>query len=458
MTEANGVVYVVGRYPAVSHAFVTREVLALRAAGVPVETISIHRAGAGDALSALDRAERARTHALLPPRAGEVLRAHLRAIASPRAYLTTLARALRGGPAGARARIWQAFYFAEAILIWRHCARRGIRHLHAHHLNQASDAAMLAVRYANAAGAERPWTWSFTMHGPNEFYDVSRFRLAEKAASAAAVVCISDFARSQVMGFAPEAAWPRLRVVHCGLDPTEFDPDREPPPAAGDAFRVLYVGRLVPFKGQAILLEAIASMRSAGMEARLTLIGEGPSRRSLERQAQELGLGGAVAFAGAVGQDRIRAQYAAADAFCLPSFAEGVPVVLMEAMAMRLPVVTTRVMGIAELVDDGENGLLVRPGRADELARALTRLARDPGLRERLGREGRSKVLSEFDVRESGRRLARIFADLSPAAGGSDESRSPEAPESGSAEFHTPPPLTAKPNDDTYRGQTAVIN
>jgi colanic acid/amylovoran biosynthesis glycosyltransferase len=293
--------------------------------------------------------------------------------------------------------------------------RRGVRHLHVHHLNQASDATMIAVVYANARGAAPAWSWSFTMHGPNELYDVSRFRLAAKAESAAAVACISDFARSQVMAFAPEERWPRFRVVHCGLDPTEFDPDRvsAPEPDPG-RFRVLCVGRLVAFKGQALLLESIAELRRDGVDARLTLIGDGPTRARLERRAARLGLGEVVELAGAVGQDEIRAHYAAVDAFCLPSFAEGVPVVLMEAMAMRLPVVTSRVMGITELVEDGVDGILLRPGRGDELTIALQRLAADPDLRARLGERGRAKVVAEFDVRESGRRLAEIFAGLSP--------------------------------------------
>jgi len=408
------VAYVIGRYPAVSHTFVTREVLALRAAGTEVETISIHQATAEDALSETDRAEREATYALLPPRLGRFLRAHLRALASPSAYLGTLATALRDGPPGFKRRLWQLFYFAEAILVWRHCERRGIHHLHAHHLNQASDAAMLAVDYANAAGSEPAWTWSFTMHGPNEFYDVSRFRLEDKAGSAVAVVCISDFARSQVMGFAPVEAWSRFPVVHCGVDPTEYDPDREPASdrSEGD-FRILYIGRLVPFKGQSVLIEAIAAMRSKGIDARLTLIGEGPSRDDLEGRAHELGLEDVVEFAGAVGQDEIRRHYARADAFCLPSFAEGVPVVLMEAMAMRVPVVTTKIMGISELVDDGVDGLLVRPGRLDQLVEALTRLAGDPGLRAEIGQRGRQKVVEKFDVRESGRRLQRIFSAIS---------------------------------------------
>jgi colanic acid/amylovoran biosynthesis glycosyltransferase len=414
------VAYIVGGYPAVSHTFVTREVLALRAAGARVETISIHRAEDADLLSDLDRAERESTYALLPVRLGDLAGAHLRAMARPGAYLDTLLHALRSGPPGLKARARQLFYFAEGVMVWRHCRRRRIRHIHAHHLNQASDAAMVATRYANARGSTPPWTWSFTIHGPNEFYDVSRFGLAEKAGSADAIVCISDFARSQVMAFAPEARWPRMRVVHCGLDPTQFDSAPGPGPGATDALRVLYVGRLVAFKGQAILLEAIASIRARGIDASLTVIGEGPSRQALERRTGELGLAGVVAFAGAVGQDEIRSHYAAADVFCLPSFAEGVPVVLMEAMAMRVPVVTSRVMGITELVEDGEDGLLVRPGRADELAVALERLGRDPELRRRLGERAREKVVAEFDVRESGRRLARLFAAVESEGNGDE--------------------------------------
>jgi colanic acid/amylovoran biosynthesis glycosyltransferase len=409
MSGAGRVAYVVGRYPAVSHTFVTREVQAVRAAGVEVETISIHRAADSDALSAVDQAERDETYWLLPLRKGRFLRAHLRALCSPGAYLRTLRTALRGEVVGIKGRIWRIFYFAEAIMVWDHCRRRGVRHVHAHHLNQASDAAMLAALYGNARGAGAGWTWSFTMHGPNEFYDVSRFRLAEKAASAAFVACISDFARSQVMGFVPEDRWPRLRIVHCGVDPDQYDPQQVDRREREGGFHILYVGRLVPFKGQGLLLDALARLRADGIDASVTLIGEGPSRSDLESKAQSLGLGEHVEFAGAVGQDEIRSYFAAADAFCLPSFAEGVPVVLMEAMAMEVPVVTTAVMGIPELVEGGADGLLVRPGRIEDLSEALSRLATEPELRRSLGARARKKVQAQFDVRDAGRNLAEIF-------------------------------------------------
>src|SRR4029077_7349073 len=135
---------------------------------------------------------------------------------------------------GIRGRLWQLFYFAEAIMVWRHCVKQGVRHLHAHHLNQASDSAMLCARFGNWAERAGEWTWSFTMHGPNEFYDVGRFRLAQKAGEAAAVICISDFARSQVMGQTEERIWPRLHVIHCGIDLSRFTPVK-PPARSGQA-------------------------------------------------------------------------------------------------------------------------------------------------------------------------------------------------------------------------------
>jgi colanic acid/amylovoran biosynthesis glycosyltransferase len=405
------VAYLVGAYPAVSHTFVLREVLALRAAGVEVRTISIHRAERENLLSAADRAEYETTYSVLPAKVGALARAHLAALASPSAYFRTLRRALGFGRKDPKGRLWQFFYFVEGILVWNRCRRWGVRHLHAQMLNQASDASLLAVEYGRARDGEGAWTWSFTMHGPNEFFDVSRFAVAEKAAAADAVVCISDFARSQLMGFTAEDRWDRFEVVHCGLDPTEYDPVAVAAPRATDGeFRILCVGRLVSFKGQGMLLDALVELARRGIRARLTLVGDGESRATLEAKAEALEVADRVEFAGAVGQDEIRRYYADADAFCLPSFAEGVPVVLMEAMAMELPVVTSRIMGITELIDDGIDGLLTRPGRTDQLVEALARLATDRELRRRLGAEGRAKVVAEFDVRESGRRLAALFA------------------------------------------------
>jgi diketogulonate reductase-like aldo/keto reductase len=169
------------------------------------------------------------------------------------------------------------------------------------------------------------------------------------------------------------------------------------------ALQVLCVGRLVPEKGQHVLLDAAA----AAGDVRVVFVGDGPSRASLERHAAALGVD--AVFTGSVGQDEIRDHYRRADAFCLASFAEGVPVVLMEAMAMELPVVTTRIAGIPELVTDGTSGLVVPPGRADLLAEALRALAGDPQLRRRLGAAGREAVAERYDLHRSAAELNRLF-------------------------------------------------
>ncbi len=270
------------------------------------------------------------------------------------------------------------------MAVWRRCRDRGIRHLHAQFTNQVTDIALLVTRYES--GSSPPWTWSFTVHGPDEFYEVSRFNLRAKVESADFVVCISDFARSQLMAQVPEEHWGKLCVIHCGIDPEVFSPPAERNGAG--RLDVLSVGRLVPFKGQGLLIESLAALAARGIDARATVVGWGETQPGLESLAAQLGVSERVTFTGALGQDEIRALLGAADVFCLPSFAEGVPVSLMEAMAMELPVVSSRIMGIPELVEDGVSGRLIAPGNVEELTAALAGLAGDPAERSRLGQAG----------------------------------------------------------------------
>lgn len=402
--------YLTSRYPGVSHTFIQREVLALRAEGLEVHTFSVRRQDPSQLLSDLDREEDRRTTSLRPIGPLRLARHHLRALlASPGGYARTLAGTLRGSPGGARRALWQLFYFAQAIVLWDECRRHGLRHIHVHFANPAADVALAATQFGNAAGAG--WSWSFTMHGPTEFADVRAFRLADKARDAAFVVCISDFARSQLMAVLPEERWDRLEVVHCGVDPSQFRPPADRAARApGAPLRVLCVGRLVPEKGEAVLVDALARLRDAGRAVEATFVGDGPSRAALEARVRALGLADRVTFTGAVGQSEIRGLYARADVFCLPSFAEGVPVVLMEAMAMELPVVTTRITGVPELISDGQDGLLVAPGRADALADALARIDDDPQLAARLGAAGRVTVSEAFNLERIGPELAALYA------------------------------------------------
>jgi colanic acid/amylovoran biosynthesis glycosyltransferase len=401
--------YLASHYPAVSHTFVLREIHALRKLGVEVETFSIHRTPTDQLLADADREEAARTYTVLPVRALDFAASHLAAFArSPSSYLSTLGLAVRRANPGLRGRLWGLFYFAEAMPIWRAAKRRRIHHLHAVFGDVASDVALLVTRYAG-----NDWTWSMAIHGPDEFSDVRGANLADKLAAARFVIAISDFGRSQLMTVSDEERWDDIHVVRCGLDPKAFPVEEhaEHPRAADtDNAHIVCVGRLIHVKGQALLIQAVAELRERGLEARLTLVGAGPERANLEQLGSRLRISEHIVFAGAVGQDHIQSIYRSADVFCLPSLAEGLPVVFMEAMALRIPVVASRIMGVPELVEHGRTGLLVTPARLDLLVDALARVLADPALRERLAGEARKKVLAEFDVNASAAKLREIFA------------------------------------------------
>jgi colanic acid/amylovoran biosynthesis glycosyltransferase len=404
------IAYLMSHYPAISHAFVLREVEHLRATGLDVATLSIHRAAADDLLSAADRAAAATTTSILPTDARELVTAHFVALArAPHRYLSTLALALRTGTPGLRDRLWHLFYFAEAMILLRHCRRAGIVHLHAQFADSATDVAMLVTHYRRGERVDgRECTWSLAVHGSVEFYNVDRYALTDKIHDARFAVGISDFGRSQLMRLSDSSRWPQIHVVRCGVDVTAYEPPSERSRSA-TAAQVLFVGRLLHGKGLSLLFEAVAELRRRELDVTVAVVGDGPARAEIEAAVRGLGLSERVSLLGSVGQDDLLARYAAADIFCLPSFAEGIPVVAMEAMAMELPVVTTRIMGIPELIEDGSHGVLVPPGRVDALTDALDRLVRDPDERRRMGAAGREKVRADYDVARSARRMRSVL-------------------------------------------------
>jgi glycosyltransferase involved in cell wall biosynthesis len=403
------IAYLTSYYPAVSHTFIRREVHALREQGVDVQTFSIKGPWATDALSGLDLDEVRTTRSILGRRRSTVARDLLRSCAAhPAAVAATAWEAMRS-VRGVRRRLWQVFYVAEAAVLQQWMAESGARHVHAHFANAPSDVA----RWTKALGnrIDGGWTWSFTMHGPTELYAVAEHSLPAKLADADFVACISDFCRSQMMVFSPPDAWDKFEVVHCGVDPREFE---QAHPVDDGTLKVICVGRLVPEKGQTVLLRAARRVLDAGVDVRLTFVGDGRARETVETEATKSGVD--VAFKGALDQDQLLAALLDADVFCLPSFAEGLPVVLMEAMASCVPVVTTRIAGVQELVEDGVSGFVVPPGRDDLLAGALLELANDPERARAMGEAGRAKVSQEFDVRASAALLEKAFAAVAEKA------------------------------------------
>jgi len=220
------------------------------------------------------------------------------------------------------------------------------------------------------------------------------------------VVCISQFARGQLMRISDPAHWSKLRLCRLGVAPSQF---RFAPRDGGAVPRLLCVGRLTPAKCQVLLVQACARLRDAGVPFQLTFVGAGPDRERVERAIRELGLQDRITLTGALNQEEVREQFARADIFVLPSLAEGIPVVLMEAMASGVPCVTTPVNGIPELIQHERTGLLARPGDVESLAEQLQRLINEPALRRPLALAARDRVLADFDLERNVVALGRIF-------------------------------------------------
>ena len=397
--------YLISRYPAISHTFILREVRGLRELGFEIETASINCLDRPmEALTGDEKEEVARTFYVKSAGWRGGLAATWTAFfSSPTAYLRGLWFALRMGGTDPRRMVFALFYLVEAALIGRWMKQNRLDHLHVHFATPAAMVGLIATRLF-------PFTFSMTVHGPDEFYDTTDYRLREKIAGASFITCISSYARSQLMKLSPVTQWSKFDIARLGVFPSVFAPEtRKDAGNQGESFEILCVGRLVPAKGQQVLIAAVERLVKEGRRVRLRLIGDGPDRAALEAEVARRGLDEHVIFAGAVNQDRIREFYARADVFALASFAEGVPVVLMEAMAMEIPCVSTCITGIPELIRPGQDGLLVPPSDEEALATALARLMDEPELRVSLGRAGRQRVESKYNLERNIGRLAEIF-------------------------------------------------
>jgi glycosyltransferase involved in cell wall biosynthesis len=388
-----------------------REVRALRTLGLEIDTFSVWPTDPSLLLARADEEEHKNTYTLLPPRPASTARAHLSAVLTrPRRYLQTIRRAVELRRPGLRGWGLALVWIVETMVLWHECRQRSIRHVHVHLNGTATTLALLLAVFADdSPSGAGTWTWSMTVHGPSEFYDTLGEQLAAKVRAATFVICISDFARSQLMGLVEEAYWAKLYVVHCGVAPDVFTPLAVR--GDGETLRILNVGRLVPVKGHPVLIQALDLLRRRGVDAHLTIVGDGPTRGELEELIARSGLSSHAKLAGAVGQDEILGLYQSSDVFCLSSFAEGVPVVLMEAMAQEIPVVAPAIMGIPELVEDGVSGLLTQPARPDQIADSLARLAGSRELCMRLGRRAREKIVAEFAIDRCARELYDVFCE-----------------------------------------------
>ncbi len=399
--------YLNTEYPSVSHTFIEREIRAVRASGVDVVPYSIRIPADGLVRGDAAVAARSETKYVLagwPAVAGSIVRA---AVRHPAGVVRAVRESQRMALGGFGDRLRHLAYAVEAMRLAELLRADGVRHVHVHMANNGAAVAMLACL------VDRSLEYSLTIHGSAEFFDVHRVQLARKAERAVFVRCISDFCRAQVMIWTDPAAWSRFRVIPTGLDPEAFSSPASRDSAEGGELRVLAIGRLHAIKGYLLLIEAVAEVVQSGLDISLDLVGDGPQRAAIERRIRELGIVDRVRLHGARPVEDIPGLVSEADLLVVSSFMEGVPTVLMEAMAAGCLVLSTRVGGVAELVDDRESsrsGFLVDAGSVQALADGLRAVAAThPEQRREIRRRARQTVLERYDIRRNGAAVAELL-------------------------------------------------
>ena len=400
------VAYVLTHHPKVAMTFISNEIAAMERAGWRVVPIALNSPEPDDLKSDWARRESERTVYLdrfsrlaLAKRLGQHLVRH------PVAIGRLLARVARSAGHDTSLLVTRFGHLLYATVVADEISRQDARHVHAHFgLSPASVAWFTSELTATTAPAQ--CSWSFTIHGFHDFVDERLARLDLKAAAANFVVCISDFTRSQLCRVTAPTHWDRFHVVRCGLDLDQFVP--RPERALARPPHVLTVARLSPEKGHVTLLRAARLLADRGCPIELEFVGDGPFRSDLAREADRLGVH--VRFTGELQPEQVRERLVAADIFCLPSFAEGLPVSIMEAMALGVPVVSSNVGGIPELARNDVTALSVAASDVEELAGAIEKMVTDEATRERLASAGTAAVRRDHDNASSVADLAALFA------------------------------------------------
>ena len=394
------IAYLINQYPQPSQTFIKREIQALESLGLPVVRFTVRRWD-GKLVDPGDIEENARTRAVLEAGKLTILAAVFgQMIFNARRFFASLKLAGVLGRNGDRGFLYHLIYLAEACVLLRWLKDEKIDHVHAHFGTNSTAVALLARSLGGPP-------YSFTTHGPEEFDRPMHLKLGEKVAHAAFAVAISNFGRSQLCRWSDYSHWPKIHVVHCGLDEMFLSGQLTPPPAAP---RFCNVARLVPQKGQMVLVEAAVRLLKEGRSFELMLCGDGPMRPQLQAYIDQHNAGHAIKLGGWMSNPQIREQILASRAMVLPSFAEGLPVVVMEALALGRPVISTQIAGTPELVETGKTGWLVPAGSVEDLVDAM-RAALDatPDELARLGTAGAERVRARHSARVEAAKLAQLI-------------------------------------------------
>jgi glycosyltransferase involved in cell wall biosynthesis len=394
------IAYLVNQYPKVSHSFIRREIAGIEACGIQVARFSIRSCGS-ELVDEEDKRELEKTRFVLGIGKVGLLFALLRvAITRPIRFLSALWLMLQVGRKSERGVLRHLAYLAEACVLLGWFSELGIAHVHAHFGTNSTTVAMLC----RALGGP---PYSFTVHGPEEFDKAEALALTEKIKRAAFVVAISSFGKSQLYRWCEHEQWSKIQVIHCGVDDMFLTQAPIPVP---DQPRLVCVGRLCEQKGHLLLLEAAGQLVAEGLSFMLVLVGDGPLRTEIETMITRLGLQDHVEITGWASNSEVHQHILASRAMVLPSFAEGLPVVVMEALALSRPVISTYVAGIPELVEPEICGWLVPPGSVEALTNAMRTALQLPVEKlEQMGRVGAFRVAQQHDAAIEASKLAALF-------------------------------------------------
>jgi glycosyltransferase involved in cell wall biosynthesis len=398
--QALPVAYLVNQYPHVSHSFIRREILALEEYGIPIARFSV-RLTKAELVDPADLTEESKTRILLGAGISRLLRSLVgTALRRPWKWLRAAAQAYRLARRSHSGMLRHGAYLAEACVLARELRRCGARHLHAHFGTNSAAVAMLTHTLGGPP-------YSFTVHGPEEFDRPESLSLGEKIEQALFVIAVSEYGRSQLLRWCAPEHWGKVHVIRCGVDAAYL---RGEPQPVSETNRLVCVGRLCEQKGQLRLLEALSRLAAEGVAFEMILAGDGPMRPAVEAAIRRLGLEGSVRITGWLSNDAIRKHLLDSRAMVLPSFAEGLPVVIMEALAVGRPVLSTYIAGIPELVENGAHGWLIPAGSVEALAAALRQVLVTPVPRlTEMGRAGAERVACLHNAAQEALRLGHLF-------------------------------------------------
>lgn len=394
------IAYLVNQYPKVSHSFIRREIAGLEACGVQVARFSIRSCGS-ELVDEADKLELEKTRIVLGVGVLGLLASLLGiAFSRPFAWLKAFWLMFQISRVSDRSVLYHLAYLAEACVLLGWFSELGIEHVHAHFGTNSTTVAMLC----HALGGP---PYSFTVHGPEEFDQPKALSLEEKIKRAAFVVAISSFGKSQLFRWCDRQHWSKIHVVHCGVDEIFLTQVSTSVP---EHPQLVCVGRLCEQKGHLLLIQAAAQLAAEGLQFKLILVGDGPLRPQIETLILQFGLQEYVEITGWASNYEVGQHILASRAMVLPSFAEGLPVVIMEALALGRPVISTYVAGIPELVKPDFCGWLVPPGSVDDLTAAMRAVLKSPVEKlEQMGRAGAERVAQQHNTTVEAGKLKVLF-------------------------------------------------